>query len=134
MLVGNAVGAAGLAVLVVWSGALDGSVGAIGRRAVEIGIAKTSLDVGEAITSGVIANVLVCLAVWMTLSARSVTDRVLVVILPVSAFVAGGFEHSVANMYLLPVAILHRDHATSATLPTPDELSWGHALTTTCSR
>ncbi len=129
VLVGNAIGAVGLAVLVVWSGALDGSGGAIGRRAVEIGIAKTSLDVDQAIASGVIANVLVCLAVWMTLSARSVTDRVLVVILPVSAFVAGGFEHSVANMYLLPVAILHRNRTTSANLPASGQLTWAHALT-----
>lgn len=129
VLLGNAAGAIGLAVLVVWSGTLDGSGGAIGRRAVEIGAAKTSLDVGEAIASGVVANVLVCLAVWMTLSARSVTDRVLVVILPISAFVAGGFEHSIANMYLLPVALFHRDEVSGLGVPVSDDLTWAHAIT-----
>jgi formate transporter len=129
VLAGNAVGAVGLAVLVVWSGTLDGSGGAIGRRAVEIGVTKTSLDVGEAIASGVVANVLVCLAVWMTLSARSVTDRVLVVILPISAFVAGGFEHSIANMYLLPVALLHRDEVVELGADVSPDLTWAHALT-----
>jgi formate transporter len=129
VLVGNACGAIGLAVLVVWSGTLDGSGGAIGRRAVEIGTAKTSLDVGEAIASGVVANVLVCLAVWMTLSARSVTDRVLVVILPVSAFVAGGFEHSIANMYLLPVALLRRNEVTELGVPVSPDLTWANAVT-----
>lgn len=129
VLAGNAVGAVGLAVLVVWSGTLDGSGGAIGRRAVEIGVTKTSLDVGEAIASGVVANVLVCLAVWMTLSARSVTDRVLVVILPISAFVAGGFEHSIANMYLLPVALLHRDEVVALGADVSPDLTWAHALT-----
>lgn len=129
VLAGNAVGAVGLAVLVVRSGTLDGSGGAIGRRAVEIGAAKTSLDVGEAIASGVVANVLVCLAVWMTLSARSVTDRVLVVILPVSAFVAGGFEHSIANMYLLPVALFHRDEVAELGLTVSPDLTWAHAVT-----
>eukprot|EP01041_Mallomonas_annulata_P020444 gene20444-40219_t len=129
VLLGNAAGAIGLAVLVVWSGTLDGSGGAIGRRAVEIGAAKTSLDIGEAIASGVVANVLVCLAVWMTLSARSVTDRVLVVILPVSAFVAGGFEHSIANMYLLPVALLHRDEVVELGADVSEDLTWAHAIT-----
>lgn len=129
VLLGNAGGAVGLAVLVVWSGTLDGSGGAIGRRAVEIGATKASLDVGQAIASGVVANVLVCLAVWMTLSARSVTDRVLVVILPVSAFVAGGFEHSIANMYLLPVALLHRDRVVDAGVSVPEDLTWAHSIT-----
>ena len=55
---------------------------------------------------GVLANALVCLGVWMSFSARSTTDRVLVVMLPVAAFVAAGFEHSVANMYFMPAGLL----------------------------
>jgi formate transporter len=128
VLLGNALGALAMAALVVRSGTLDGSGGAIGRRALSIGVAKTSIGFDEAIVSGVIANVLVCLAVWMTLSARSVTDRVLVVILPVSAFVAGGFEHSVANMYLIPTALMYRSSTAAADLPPSPTLSWTSCL------
>ncbi len=129
VLLGNAVGAVTLAFMVNASGALDGSDGAVGRRAVAIAAAKTSLDADKALVSGVVANVLVCLAVWMTLSARSVTDRVLVVILPVSAFVAGGFEHSIANMYLIPAALFHRTTAAQPTqLPASPDLSWSSCV------
>jgi formate transporter len=123
--VGNLVGALATAVLVVWSGRLDANGGAFGQRAVAIAEAKSSLRFTEAIVSGVLANVLVCLAVWMSLSARSVVDRVVAVIPPVSAFVAAGFEHSVANMYFIPVGLLHRRWATSPTaLPSSKHLTW----------
>jgi formate transporter len=61
----------------------------------------------------VLCNALVCLAVWLSYAARSVTDKVLAVVFPISAFVALGCEHSVANMYFLPLAVLLRDHAPS---------------------
>ena len=53
-----------------------------------------------------LCNVLVCLAVWLSFAARSLTDKVLAVLFPVSAFVVSGFEHSVANMYAIPIAML----------------------------
>jgi formate transporter len=77
-------------------------------RALQIGEAKTTLPVGEAIVSGLLANALVCLAVWMTMSARSLTDRIVAIVPPITAFVAAGFEHSVANMYFIPVAMMQR--------------------------
>jgi formate/nitrite transporter len=60
----------------------------------------------QAIALGVLCNTLVCLAVWLTLSARTTADRILAIVPPISAFVAAGFEHSVANMYFVPFGLL----------------------------
>ncbi len=80
--------------------------GVVGRRMLEIAVAKVSLPFWSALVLGILANALVCLAVWLSLAARSVTDKIAAVILPITAFVAAGFEHSIANMYFLPVALL----------------------------
>jgi len=88
----NFAGAAGLAALVFWSGHAE----QYAKTYLAIGAAKSSLPLGEAFFRGVLCNVLVCLAVWMVLAGRSVTDR----------FVAAGFEHSIANMYFLPLAMM----------------------------
>jgi formate transporter len=106
--VGNFVGAVLTTVGVVWSGIYESGDGAVGLRALDIAAAKTSLGTDEALFLGVFANALVCLAVWLSLSARSVTDKVLAVIFPVSAFVAAGFEHSIANMYFIPAGLFLR--------------------------
>ena len=103
--VGNAVGALGTALMVFWSGQYRAGTGAVGVRVLEIGATKTSLGIGEAVASGVVANALVCLAVWLALAGRTVIDKVVAIVLPVSAFVAGGFEHSIANLYLVPSAL-----------------------------
>ena len=62
----------------------------------------------QAVVLGILCNALVCVAVWLTYSARSVTDKVLAVIFPITAFVAAGFEHSVANMYFIPMGLFIR--------------------------
>ncbi len=97
----NAVGAVGLAVVVYLSQHPEMAGGAIGRQAVKIAAAKADLPFVEAFFKGVLCNVLVCLAVWLAMAGRSVTDKVLAIVFPISAFVAAGFEHSVANMYFL---------------------------------
>lgn len=102
----NFAGAAGLALLVYLSGHTGLGGGAIGRAAVRIALAKQALPWQEAFLRGVLCNVLVCMAVWMAMAGRSVVDRAVAVFFPVTAFVAAGFEHSVANMYLLPLAML----------------------------
>jgi formate transporter len=71
-----------------------------------IALAKLQPTFTQAVALGVLCNVLVCLAVWLSYSARSTTDRVLAVVPPIAAFVAAGFEHSVANMYFIPFALL----------------------------
>lgn len=103
--VANALGAIGLALVVYWSGHTQMNGGAVGAQYVKIALAKTSLPFAEAFFRGVLCNLLVCLAVWLAMAGRSVTDKVLAVIFPISAFVAAGFEHSVANMYLIPMGI-----------------------------
>lgn len=133
---GNAVGAIATAMLVVLSRRFEAGDGSIGVRALDIGVAKTSLEVPDAFVSGVLANTLVCLAVWLSLSARSVTDKVVAVVPPVAAFVAAGFEHSVANMYFVPVALFQRLlarpefwEATSTSADQYESITWSRFLT-----
>jgi formate/nitrite transporter len=102
----NFVGAVGLALLVWLSGHASLNGGAIGRTAIRIALAKAELPWVEAFFRGVLCNVLVCMAVWMALAGRSVVDKAVAIVFPIGAFVAAGFEHSVANMYLFPLAML----------------------------
>jgi formate/nitrite transporter len=105
---GNFVGATGVALLAVVGGLHTFGGGAVGATALGIAHGKLELGFVRAVALGTLCNVLVCLAVWLALSARSTADRVLAVMPPVSAFVAAGFEHSVANMYFVPFALLVR--------------------------
>ncbi|MDQ7843178.1 MAG: formate/nitrite transporter family protein [Armatimonadota bacterium] len=102
---GNAVGALGTVLLVVWGniGALGG--GAVGDTAVQIARTKVELTLAEAFARGILCNALVCLAVWLTLGGRSVTDKVLGIVFPIAAFVTVGFEHSIANWFFLPFGL-----------------------------
>jgi formate/nitrite transporter len=99
---GNLIGAAGLAVAFGLSGLLDGPMGETAARAAT---AKAALDPLEAIVRGALCNALVCLAVWLSFAARTATDKILGVLWPVTAFVALGLEHSVANMFLFPAGL-----------------------------
>ena len=101
----NFVGACGLAGIVALSGHGDMNGGRIGESAIALGAAKCGLGFGEAFLKGVLCNLLVCLAVWLAMAGRHVIDRIVAVIFPVSAFVAAGFEHSIANMYFVPLAL-----------------------------
>lgn len=117
--VANFAGAIATALLVVGSGRLEAGDGSVGVRAAAIATSKSDLPFTEALVSGVLANALVCLAVWMTLSARSLVDKVVAIVPPITAFVAAGFEHSVANMYFFPVALLQN---------TAIDVTWGDFL------
>lgn len=103
--VGNIAGALGTAALVLLAGQHEFGGGAIGKTALGIASAKAALPTIRLFFLAVLCNVLVCLAVWMSFGGRSITDRVMVIIPPVAAFVAAGFEHSIANLYLLPYAL-----------------------------
>jgi len=83
--------------------------GAVGVTALNIGIAKTSLGFIQCIFLAIFCNALVCMAVWLCFSARSTADKILSIIPPISAFVACGFEHCVANMYFIPSALIIKD-------------------------
>jgi len=102
---GNLAGAIGTVVLVLLAGIPQMSDGAVGETMIRIARAKVTLDPVSALARGVLCNVLVCLAVWLCMAARSVTDKILAIVFPITAFVACGFEHSVANMFFLPLGI-----------------------------
>jgi formate transporter len=115
----NFAGAAGLAAVVFLSGHAGMNGGAIGETYLEIAAAKSSLPFWAAFWRGVLCNVLVCMAVWMTLAGRSVVDKAVAIVFPIAAFVAAGFEHSVANMYFFPLAMMLQ-----AAAGEPVELAW----------
>ncbi len=104
--VGNFVGSLGTTVLVFLGRQYTGGGGAVGEAALNIAVGKTNLGFVQALVLGILCNGLVCLAIWLTFSARSVADKVLAILFPITAFVAAGFEHSVANMYFIPYALL----------------------------
>lgn len=103
---GNLVGALGLIVMVFLSHHLDMNEGRVGLSVLTTAAGKIRPDVVTLFFKGILCNVLVCAAVWLAYAGRSVTDKMIAVILPVSAFIAAGFEHCVANMYFLPLAWL----------------------------
>jgi formate/nitrite transporter len=103
---GNFVGAVGTAFLVFLSGQYLAGQGSVASIALQLGLQKATLPFAQALFLGTLCNVLVCLAVWLSLGARSTTDKVLAILFPISAFVVAGFEHSVANMYIIPLALL----------------------------
>ncbi len=102
---GNIGGALGIAALVFAAGQHDFGGGAVGRTALGIAAAKAALPAAQLFVLAVLCNVLVCLAVWMSFGARTATDKVMVIVPPIAAFVAAGFEHSIANVYLLPYGL-----------------------------
>jgi formate transporter len=104
--VGNFAGSILTAGLIFLSGQYTFGGGAVGLNALNIAEHKVTLDFTQALFLGILCNALVCLAVWLTIGARSATDKILAIMFPISAFVAAGFEHSVANMYFIPVGLL----------------------------
>ncbi len=129
--IGNFVGSFGMAVLMFLSRQYRFGGGSVGQTAVAIANGKVNLGFLDAVTLGVLCNVLVCLAVWMTFSARSTVDKISAIIFPITAFVAAGFEHSVANMYFIPIGLLIKqfDAAFTSGLSLDlGALSWGTFL------
>lgn len=110
--IGNLIGALIIAALAVYSGALDG----VAETAVNIACSKASLSFLSAFFKGILCNILVCIAVWMSFSSDKTGDKILCVIFPVTFFVLCGFEHSVADMYYLPAGIMLKSSLKSAEL------------------
>lgn len=104
--IGNGIGAFLTVYLVFASGFLDGAHHAVGVTALKIGLSKVELTTSEAFVRGIFCNSLVCLASWMVYASRTVMDKVFAVIFPISAFVAMGFEHCIANMFMIPLTIV----------------------------
>jgi formate transporter len=103
---GNLVGSLGTAMLMVLSRQWTFASSHVGATALNIANAKVNLSFTEGVARGILCNVLVCLAVWLCMSSRSVVDKILAIVFPITAFVASGFEHSIANMYFIPMGLL----------------------------
>ena len=102
---GNFVGAIGTAGLVILSRQYTFGGGTVGVAALSIANGKVGFGFLQAVALGILCNALVCLAVWLSFSARSTIDRIAAILFPIAAFVAAGFEHSIANMYFVPVGL-----------------------------
>ena len=102
---GNFVGSIGTVILMIFTRQHTFGANSVGIAALKIGVAKVELTFLQALALGILCNVLVCLAVWLTYSARGTTDKIVAIIFPITAFVAAGFEHSIANMYFIPYAL-----------------------------
>ena len=111
---GNFVGAISIALLMLYSLQYASGTGSIGAKALSIAEAKCSLGFVQAVILGIFCNTLVCLAVWLCFSAKTISGKVLSVLFPITAFVAAGFEHSIANMYFIPKALLIKSNADPA--------------------
>ena len=111
---GNFIGSIGTAIFIFLGQLHAFNNGAFGLTALNIGLSKVNLGFVQAVVLGMLCNALVCLAVWMTYSARTTLERIASVILPIGAFVAAGFEHCVANMYFIPYAIMVKSGAPAA--------------------
>ncbi len=111
---GNFVGSVGMALLMFYSKQFTFGNGAVGTAVLAIANQKCSLDFVQALILGILCNLMVCLAVWLCYSARTTTDKILSIIFPITGFVAAGFEHSIANMYFIPVGLLVKMGAPAA--------------------
>ena len=126
--VGNLGGALATAVILFLGQQYEFGGGAVGVQALSIAEAKTDLGFLQAIALGALCNALVCLAVWLCYSARTTTDKILSIVPPIAAFVAAGFEHSVANMFFIPMGLLVKSDdafvSRQSGLPDLDGLTW----------
>src|SRR5512139_1989734 len=122
----NFIGSILVAVLFYFSGLWKTGDGALGAAAVKVAFNKVNLTFGEALWRGIGCNWLVCLAVWMALAARQIIGKIFAIFFPIMAFVAIGFEHSVANMYFIPTGIFLINGAGITNVPgvDPNALGW----------
>jgi formate transporter len=128
---GNFVGALGTAALVFLSKQYAFGDGSVGAAALKIAASKMQYGFLQAVVLGILCNGLVCLAVWLTYSARTTGDKILAIVFPITAFVAASFEHSIANMYFVPYALFIRDFDSAFIAKLADKapdlssLTWG---------
>jgi len=127
---GNFVGSIGTAAMMFFTRQYTFGANAIGIAALKTGVAKCDLTFIQAIALGILCNALVCMAVWLTFSARSTVDKIVAIIFPITAFVAAGFEHSIANMYFIPYALFIKMfdvdfiNKVADKVPNLDKLTW----------
>lgn len=129
--IGNLIGAVFIAAMLNYTGLFSSGAGLLGAMTVKIGAGKTSLLFGKAFVLGILCNWLVCLAVWMAFVADNTVGKMLSCLFPIWLFVASGFEHSIANMYYIPAAIMAKGEYGQAAMDIGvtqemlDGLNWG---------
>lgn len=119
---GNLVGSLGTAIIMFFTHQYQFGGGAVGVVALSVANSKVNLGFVQAVALGIMCNVLVCLAVWMTFSSRTTEGKILAIVFPITAFVAAGFEHCVANMYYIPMGLLIKEFDPTFTAGTGLEL------------
>jgi formate/nitrite transporter len=131
---GNFAGSILIAAFLLWGGtwALNGNL--VGATALKVASSKVALTFGQAFFRGILCNWLVCMAVWMATSSKDVVGKLLAIYFPIMAFVASGFEHSIANMFFLPYGIFLKSvpkvvEATGKALSDYAQLNWGTLFT-----
>lgn len=102
----NMIGAVLIGGLIALSGNLNYSGGLLGAYTIKVMMGKVSLSPVEAITSGILCNILVCVAIFMAAAAKDIAGKVWAIFFPILAFVIGGFEHCVANMFYIPAGLM----------------------------
>lgn len=127
--IGNFIGSFLIAALVFISRIYTASSGDLGKTMLNLANSKVQFSFSQALVLGILCNILVCLAVWLAFSSRTTSGKILSIVFPITAFIAAGFEHSVANMYILPVAILIKSFDPSFAAGTGLDLAsltWGN--------
>jgi len=125
---GNFIGSLVIVFLVLAAGLYKFADGSLGSVMLSIANAKVQYSFLQAVSLGILCNILVCMAVWMAYSGRSASDKILSIILPIALFIAAGFEHSVANMYIIPLGILMKTFDSGFVASTNldlSQLTWG---------
>jgi len=108
--VGNFIGALSVVLLMFYSNQWHAKGFMLGAKALQIAATKVNLGFVEAFANAILCNTLVCLAVWLCFSARTVISKIGAIIFPITAFVASGFEHSIANMFFIPMGIVLKNN------------------------
>lgn len=102
----NLIGALIIDTLIYFSGNLDYTGGLLGAYAIKVAVGKVGISPLKGITSGILCNILVCIAILMAVAATDIVGKVWAIFFPIMAFVVGGFEHCVANMFYIPVGMM----------------------------
>uniref|UniRef100_A0A7C4XTS1 Formate/nitrite transporter family protein n=1 Tax=Caldisericum exile TaxID=693075 RepID=A0A7C4XTS1_9BACT len=132
--IGNFVGSIILAAFLFWGGTWSLNGNLVGANALKVALSKTSLTFAQAFFRGILCNWLVCMAVWMAMASKDVIGKLFAIYFPIMAFVASGFEHSVANMFFIPYGIFLKGNpkvleVTGKTLADLANLNWGTLFT-----
>ena len=118
--IGNLVGGLILSALAVYGHTMSVFDGALVQNIVDVATKKCEIGFGDAVIRGILCNILVCLAVWMTMTTKSAAGKIVALFLPIMVFVICGFEHSVANMFYIPAGIMSlKEYGIKA-----DSLNW----------